>query len=1369
METAETFIREHAHHVLPFKNVSKKNFFSKNCSWFHCESHNHNKCDEINLQYFTVNGSFYCTTCKILETSSTEFILRHASHVVAFNQKVTKKDVSKCNWNYCQSKSHQDCNEKNLSYFHYKGKYICTLCKVTIESSDEFIQKHSNHVNAFSVSKQLLFESINNIKPEPQQPVRSSSSSSIMKRKREQKLLQQFKPPRINKSLKGAYSEITYDMQPHDFTSVLDIITKYEDDIDRQLGDILVNSNFKVQFCIHCSFVKQVQHEDDEISTTSKDWHISNKALPYTDSFLRDGAIQLDEKIANYSALASNYSIDRILLISFIVIRTNPLSSTTGRSYLETPTDLASKKAIINVKNYDNLCFLYSILVIMLKDRTDIKHKERVSQYTKYLTELKYDQNDMPMKISNVAKFERQNPQLAINVLKWNNFVTRRGEEEEEDEVCENDKIDILYRSSKMSAEHICNLLVIENSTSYHYTAIINLQRLLNTGNTIKRIWCERCLRSFHINGQTYAQHIPLCESHLKNPCPYQMPERGETVTFTDWHKTIPVSHLIYADFESILLDRQDHQNTIQTHMPIAAGMLLTSGLCCDIMEHAVMPTTYESFYGDNCIFEFLQCIERKAIDFHEWHKTLPIPSIIPHDIPKIGKCYMCKKSDIAVVRDHCHYTGTYLGPACNTCNLARRIRPFLPVLFHNLRRYDLHHVLKHAISRLPHWSLSVIPQSTETFLSLTAYIGSQGIIVRFLDSLQFLSMSLDSVVLSIPSDELTLSKTAFSNDLCTKGVFPYSYVSSHNILELKRDQLPPIEVFHDKLQDRVSITPEQYAEACEKWNTYGCETLKDYMMVYLKRDVYLLADVFQHLRRKTLTIDGLEPAHFYSIPGLSWASALKMTNNQVDLLYDSCMYEFFESGLRGGMTFINKHMCKQENNTELLYLDINNLYGWALSQMLPCNSFQWCLDREFLAQLVKDLLLMDTENCDIGYVFEVDLAIPNSLHDQFDQLPLAPELKCPPGIKTRKLLLTHEAKHNYVIHFRLLKTFLSLGVEVTKIHRAVSFRQERIFEKYICTNTENRAKATTQFERQFFKLKNNSLYGKTVENVRGRKNIRLCQTAKRLITYSSKVNFHKAVQIDDNLVAAILKREGVFLNKPIYIGQAVLDLSKMRMYDFYYQELQSYARQWSGEINIAACDTDSYFLEIKNIPLHALTQSMMHDGLLDTSNYPPNHLLFSNKNASKVGLCKDESEAKVTYIEWVFLRPKCYSLLTQECQNSMRKAKGVQQCVVKNRLCHEDYRNQLNPQVAPLPVKVRRIGSINHQLYTFEQSKIALSSLDDKRHWTDWNDSLAYGHYRLGYATSAILYTFITLFIVNFRIIEKQPPQQQEEEEDPS
>ena len=209
-------------------------------------------------------------------------------------------------------------------------------------------------------------------------------------------------------------------------------------------------------------------------------------------------------------------------------------------------------------------------------------------------------------------------------------------------------------------------------------------------------------------------------------------------------------------------------------------------------------------------------------------------------------------------------------------------------------------------------------------------------------------------------------------------------------------------------------------------------------------------------------------------------------------------MLLMFEEGIRGGMcqaTYRHaktnvRYMKNNDKNKEssyLEYLDANNLYGWAMSQKLPVGDFKW-VKKWDISKLKKDYDI----NSDKGYILEVDVEYPKSLHKLCSDLPFLPErMKIN---NSKKLVCSVRDKENYVVHIRALKQALDHGL---KVHRVIQFRQEAWLKPYIDLNTKLRKHAKNDFEKEFFKLMNNSAYGKTMENLRNHRDIRAVTTDK--------------------------------------------------------------------------------------------------------------------------------------------------------------------------------------------------------------------------------------------------------------------------------
>ena len=247
------------------------------------------------------------------------------------------------------------------------------------------------------------------------------------------------------------------------------------------------------------------------------------------------------------------------------------------------------------------------------------------------------------------------------------------------------------------------------------------------------------------------------------------------------------------------------------------------------------------------------------------------------------------------------------------------------------------------------------------------------------------------------------------------------------------------------------------------------------------------------------------------------------------------------------------------------------------------------------------------------------------------------------------------------------------------------------------------------------------------MENVRRRINYRLCNTVEKFMTYTSKPLFISATRFSDDLVGVELLKGVVELDKPVFIGQAVLDLSKLVMYKLRYEKLSMYEKKFGGSIRVVAGDTDSFFLEVRGMSVaDQMFPAMLEDNLLDSSNYPLNHPLHSIKNKAKLGCIKDEC-AGTPIIDGIFLRPKCYSLLLEDGKDHKR-AKGVQRSVLGKKINHQDYVDVVESAV-PLYADVRGFRSTCHTISTLKTHKRALSLFEDKRAWVSGDLSFAYGH----------------------------------------
>ena len=267
------------------------------------------------------------------------------------------------------------------------------------------------------------------------------------------------------------------------------------------------------------------------------------------------------------------------------------------------------------------------------------------------------------------------------------------------------------------------------------------------------------------------------------------------------------------------------------------------------------------------------------------------------------------------------------------------------------------------------------------------------------------------------------------------------------------------------------------------------------------------------------------------------------------------------EEGIRGGICHAvhryaktnNKYMKNYDKNIKssyIQYLDANNLYGWPMCQKLPVNVFKWVKD---VSKVDEELIKDYDEDSDKGYIFEVDVEYPEKLHNLHSDLPFLPERM---KIDKCKLCNLHN-KERYVVHIRSLKQALNHGLILKKVHRIIKFNQEAWLKTYIEMNTELRKMAKNDFEKDFFKLMNNALFGKTMENVRNHRDIKLVTTDKRRSKLVSEPNYHAMNCISENLAIIEMKKTKVKMSKPIYLGLSILEIIKILMRRFWHDYMK--------------------------------------------------------------------------------------------------------------------------------------------------------------------------------------------------------------------
>ena len=1061
-----------------------------------------------------------------------------------------------------------------------------------------------------------------------------------------------------------------------------------------------------------------------------------------------DIEFQMDKMELSESGLV----ITQIDKLKFNMDKFNP---TRGGKFIPLPKWVSDKKACINIQNQDHMCFKYSVQCglcqVYEKD-----HPNRLYHYKNLKDGLNWDNVNFPSSNVDIDTFEENNQgKVAINVYYLNP---------------EEGKQSILsYRKTKTQrATHQISLLKLEDGDDYHYVYIKDYDRLMSsqTNNKhIKKYHCFHCQHGF--------QSQKLLDQHTEKGCmavegqQVEMPKEEDIMVFKNHYKKLKAPFVIYADFECLttktgtVSTKELKTDRYQHHRP--CGFMIN---VVNSIDNSNEPFLYR---GEDCMDVFVKKmieVKDKIMDKMKENKDIIMTANDWRDFNTATRCFICgkdfKEGD-KKVRDHCHFTGKYRGCAHDDCNLQFSMRYYkVPVFLHNLKNYDSHLIIERANELSQNGRIDVIAQNSEKFITF-AFKN-----LCFKDSFSFLSSSLDKLVKLSKYEEgnkkenwqnnfkFSQRNPYVSNDedldlLTDKGVYPYDYFTS--FAKFREKQLPPKEAFYSNLTES-NIEDEEYERAQRIWEHFGIVNLGQYHDLYLRTDVLLLTDVFENFRDLCLEYYGLDPAHYFTLPNFAWDAMLLKTEVVIDPITEKEMYEMIEKGLRGGMCQVSHKQAKANNkymmedydenrpSNYINYLDANNLYGLAMSMKLPIGKLKW------IKKILTEKMILDwNENDDNAYILEVDLEYPKEIHNLTSDYPLCPEnMKVEERLLSKhqrelhrhyyngkeardekhpKLILNQMNKTNYVVHIKALQYYLKKGMKLLKVHRGVKFKQRCWLKPWIDFNTEKRKEAKSDFEKDMFKLMNNAVYGKTMENVRNHIDFELVSTQDRIQKCVNNPNYKGCHIINEELVGVEKTKTVLKLNKPIYLGMSILDLSKIHMYGFYYDVLKD---KYQENIRLIYTDTDSYVIQ-------TFTEDIYEDWMnikdyMDFSGYDKNHQCCDATNKKVLGKFKDEMDGKII-TNFIALRPKMYCLKVFNEKKAEKKAKGVPKLKVKRDLDMKDYEATLHEHI-PKNVNFNAIRSKNHQIYSINQSKVGLTSYDNKRYWLDDTESLPYGHFSL-------------------------------------
>ena len=446
------------------------------------------------------------------------------------------------------------------------------------------------------------------------------------------------------------------------------------------------------------------------------------------------------QQIENPALRDSKFVFDGVICMDIDFHR---LNQTRGSSYIPLPEWLAKKGAIINPKNSDMKCFKWAVIAAMKWKEID-NHPERTTKLKRYEDDFDWTKVKFPLSFRNIKRSESQN-KITINVLAFEGrqiYICRKGKE----------------------YDRVANLMLITDNNSKHYVAIKSLRRLLSrqkSKHKESQHFCMNCLQGFREKRSRDA-HTVYCRNN--KAVQIEMPKRNPIMRYSDGQYQFKVPFIMYADFESILEAIQGASNNLNISSARGVNIHTPSGWCVySHFAYGNVTNPLAEYRGADCVNKFCNHIISEAKQLYDSFPEKPMEPLTKSQLKeykRATKCHICFKpfsEEKRKVRDHCHYSGLYRGAAHSLCNLKYKIPKYIPVVFHNLAGYDAHLFIRELSKHVT--KMGVIAKNTEDYISFSIkvevnkYIDKDGkerskeIELRFIDSIKFMSSSLDSLV----------------------------------------------------------------------------------------------------------------------------------------------------------------------------------------------------------------------------------------------------------------------------------------------------------------------------------------------------------------------------------------------------------------------------------------------------------------------------------------------------------------------------------------------------------------------------------------------------------------------------------------------
>nr|AWB14611.1 structural protein [Fresh Meadows densovirus 3] len=629
-------------------------------------------------------------------------------------------------------------------------------------------------------------------------------------------------------------------------------------------------------------------------------------------------------------------------------------------------------------------------------------------------------------------------------------------------------------------------------------------------------------------------------------------------------------------------------------------------------------------------------------------------------------------------------------------------------IFFHNFRGYDSHFLMSEIVK-----NCNVINMQATTMERFNLIrISHNNMNICFKDTFNFFTCSLDAAIANV---EHFIYADEMNNPVNRKkGVFPYDWFD--NFEKLYATELPP-----PPWVNTMTGLPLDHTRAYEVWNAKKFKTFSEYHNYYMHLDVLILADIFEKFRSVTLSEFSIDPVHFQGAPGLTWYLGLRSNIELFRIIQDKRIYLDIQSQIRGGVSQAMQRYCKPDIGESILFLDVNSLYSYCMTKLLPSNYVRTVYE---LPDNWEEMYANDGEECAL---INVDLIYPEHLHDRDIDYPLAPHKF------NDALCTTFLRKENYLCHSKVLQYYVNRGLIIEKFNYMYVFKQDYALRDYVSNNINKRRETNSAPMKALYKLLNNSLYGKTCENVfkyrifevHDEENLEGGQVNSFLYRAKNFIEF-------DNKFLCEMKPDSVKLNKPIQIGFTILEYAKLHMYSFIYDIKDVF----KDDVRFLYTDTDSIMMWF-NLPdpWIALWITDKIKKQLDFAKMVDKWGIGDKSTDKQSGLWSPEADGK-TIVEYVGLRSKSYAYKFADNEEVI-KNKGVMKNAaildstdnVVGKVTFDIYKNAL---FTGTDYRVRQhvIRSKNHEVYSRPEYKLGISGNDLKRTvLANRKDSLPFGY----------------------------------------